>query len=142
MYSFKDLLTVDLKPGDDEQIKNNAKKRKRGDVEEALSIQQRMKKKQTMRRMKAKIALGRKKAMRRLANTDTLKKRAKRKARLIILQKFLKNRKKSDLSYGSRANYEKMVNRKQAAIDRIARKMLPKIRQAERERRAKRNIKK
>jgi len=139
MYSFKDLLAVDYKPGEDEQIKNNAKKRKRADVEEALTMQQRMKKRQVMRRMKAKIAMGRRKAMRRTASTEVLKKRAQRKARLMVLKKFLKGKDKKDLSYSSRAAYEKMVNRKQAVVNRLAKKLIPKLRQAERDRKVKRN---
>ena len=105
MYSFKDLITVDLKPGEDELTKYRKKKSNRiahdtsedKEVEEALSIQQRMKKRQQMRRLKAKIALGRKKAMRRTANTEVLKKRAKRKARQQVLKKFLKGKRKEDL---------------------------------------------
>lgn len=142
MYSFKDLITVDLKPGEDELTKYRKKKSNRiahdtsedKEVEEALSIQQRMKKRQQMRRLKAKIALGRKKAMRRTANTEVLKKRAKRKARQQVLKKFLKGKRKEDLPYSTRASYEKMVNKKQAVVDRIAKKLLPAMRQAERDR--------
>ena len=142
MYSFKDLITVDLKPGEDELTKYRKKKSNRiahdtsedKEVEEALSIQQRMKKRQQMRRLKAKIALGRKKAMRRTANTEVLKKRAKRKARQQVLKKFLKGKRKEDLPYSTRASYEKMVNKKQAVVDRIAKKLLPAMRKAERDR--------
>lgn len=150
MYSFKDLITVDLKPGEDELTKYRKKKSNRiahdtsedKEVEEALNIQQRMKKRQQMRRMKAKIAIGRKKAMRRTATTEVLKKRAKRKARLVVLKKFLKGKKKEDLPYSTRAAYEKMVNKKQAVVDRIAKKLLPAMRQAERDRKLKRGASK
>lgn len=150
MYSFKDLLTVDLKPGSDELTKYRKQKSNRGSNDssgvvtaetekgaaksEALSIQQRMKKRQQMRRMKAKIALGRRKAMRRTATTDVLKKRAQRKARLLVLKKFLKGKKKEDLPFSTRASYEKMVNKKQAVVNRIAKKLLPSLRQADRAR--------
>jgi len=150
MYSFKDLITVDLKPGEDELTKYRKKKSNRiahdtsedKEVEEALNIQQRMKKRQQMRRMKAKIAIGRKKAMRRTATTEVLKKRAKRKARLVVLKKFLKGKKKEDLPYSTRAAYEKMVNKKQAVVDRIAKKLLPAMRQAERDRKLRRGASK
>jgi len=150
MYSFKDLITVDLKPGEDELTKYRKKKSNRiahdtsedKEVEEALNIQQRMKKRQQVRRMKAKIAIGRKKAMRRTATTEVLKKRAKRKARLVVLKKFLKGKKKEDLPYSTRAAYEKMVNKKQAVVDRIAKKLLPAMRQAERDRKLRRGASK
>ncbi len=101
-------------------------------LEEVLSIQQRMKKKQAMRRNKAKIAIGRKRAARKMASADVLKRRANKQARNIIVKKILKNRSKSDLSYGSRAALEKMVAKRRVAIDRIARKLLPQVRQKDR----------
>ena len=101
-------------------------------LEEVLNIQQRMKKKQAMRRNKAKIAIGRKRAARKMASADVLKRRANKQARNIIVKKILKNRSKSDLSYGSRAALEKMVAKRKGAIDRIARKLLPKVRQKDR----------
>lgn len=101
-------------------------------LEEVLNIQQRMKKKQAMRRNKAKIAMGRRRAARKMASADVLKGRAQKQARNLIVKKILKNRSKSDLSYGSRAALEKMVAKRKGAIDRIARKLLPKVRQKDR----------
>jgi len=101
-------------------------------LQEVLNIQQRMKKKQAMRRNKAKIAMGRRRAARKMASADVLKGRAQKQARNLIVKKILKNRSKSDLSYGSRAALEKMVAKRKGAIDRIARKLLPKVRQKDR----------
>ena len=101
-------------------------------LQEVLSIQQRMKKKQVMRRNKAKIAMGRRRAARKMASADVLKGRAQKQARNLIVKKILKNRSKADLSYGSRAALEKMVAKRKGAIDRIARKLLPKVRQKDR----------
>lgn len=156
MYSFKDLMVVDYKPGSDEQIKYRAQKRKRGsddtsgtisagmqyatedEVIEALSTQQRIKLKQAMRRNKARIAMGRRRASRRIATPEKLKKRAMRRARNQILKKILKGKSKSDLSYSTRASYEKMVNKRQTAINRIAKKILPQVRQQDRQKLARR----
>ena len=101
-------------------------------LQEVLTIQQRMKKKQVMRRNKAKIAMGRRRAARKMASADVLKGRAQKQARNLIVKKILKNRSKSDPSYGSRAALEKMVAKRKGAIDRIARKLLPKVRQKDR----------
>ena len=60
-------------------------------LQEVLSIQQRMKKKQAMRRNKAKIAIGRKRAARKMASADVLKRRAQKQARNLIV-KFLRTK--------------------------------------------------
>ena len=101
-------------------------------LQEVLTIQQRMKKKQVMRRNKAKIAMGRRRAARKMASAEVLKGRAQKQARNLIVKKILKTRNKADLSYGSRAALEKMVAKRKGAIDRIARKLLPKVRQKDR----------
>ncbi len=102
------------------------------ELEEVLDIQTRMKMKQSMRRNKAKIAMGRRRAARRIAGTEKLKKRAQRQARKAVMDKILKDRSKDELSYGARANIEKQVNRRATVIARMAKKLLPKVRQAER----------
>lgn len=102
------------------------------ELEEVLDIQTRMKMKQSMRKNKAKIALGRRRAARRIAGTEKLKKRAQRQARKAVMDKILKDRSKDELSYGARANIEKQVNRRATVIARMAKKLLPKVRQAER----------
>ena len=102
------------------------------ELEEVLDIQTRMKMKQSMRKNKAKIAMGRRRAARRIAGTEKLKKRAQRQARKAVMDKILKDRSKDELSYGARANVEKQVNRRATVIARMAKKLLPKVRQAER----------
>lgn len=143
MHSFKDLMVVDYKPGSDDRIKYAAQKRKRGahdtsgtvseaDIDEVLSTQARMKKKAQLRRNKTKLKIGRKRQSKRIASMDRLKRRSRRQARAAVLKKVLRGKDKSDLSYGSRASYERMVNRRQAMITRMARKLLPKTRAADR----------
>ena len=101
-------------------------------VDEALNIQQRMKMKQSLRRNKAKIQLGRKRAARKMASAEVLKGRANKQAKNIIIKKILKNKQKGDLSYGSRVNLEKQVAKRKGAILRLAKKLLPKVRQKDR----------
>lgn len=144
MYNFKDFLTVDYAPGRDDQIKNAAKKRKRGStdtsgvvesqsqIDEVLSPAQRMRKKAQLRRQKAKIAMGQRRAKKRIATGSTIKKRAMRRARMAVLKKILRGRSKSDLSYGARGSYEKILNKRKAMIQRLARKLLVKVRQDDR----------
>jgi hypothetical protein len=101
-------------------------------VDEALNVQQRMKLKQALRRNKAKIQLGRKRSMRRMASAEVLKGRALKQAKNLIVKKILKNKQKGDLSYGSRVNLEKQVAKRKNAILRLAKKLLPKVRQKDR----------
>jgi len=102
------------------------------ELEEVMDIQTRMKMKASMRKNKAKIALGRRRAARKVADTGRLKKRAQRQARNAVLDKILKGKDKSELSYGARASIEKRVNKRAAMITRMAKKLLPSVRQADR----------
>ena len=132
---FKDLLTVDLAPGEDDQIKYNRKKRyeKVQDTEEALNLQQRLKRSRAMKRMKARIKIGRERAKRKMADKNKLEKRSMRKARDLIVKKITKDIPKSELSFARKQEIEKRLDKPQfkARIKRLAKRMFPKIRQAE-----------
>jgi hypothetical protein len=131
---FKDFLTVDYTETGDGQLAYNAKRRKRDDGEgpyEALTVQQRMAKSRQMKKMKAKIALGRKRAERKVASVDVLKKRAAKQARNFFAKKITKGQDKSDLGLARRTDIEKRLDKMKPKIDKLARKMLPKIRKKE-----------
>ena len=83
---------------------------------------------------KAKIKLGRKKAAKKLASPEKLKQRSRKQARGLIIKKLLKDKSKADLSYAARQDLEKRVAKKQGAILKIAKRLLPKIKVKERER--------
>ena len=106
------------------------------DVDEALNLQQRMKRSRMMKRMKAKIKLGRQRAKRKMADKGKLEKRAMRKARDFIVRKITKDIPKSELSFARKQEIEKRMDKPQfkSRIKRLARKMFPKIRKAEVER--------
>jgi len=103
-------------------------------IGEAITMATRMKMKAAMRKNKAKIKMGRKKAAKRLASPEKLKQRSRKQARELIIKKLLKDKKKSDLSYAARQDLEKRVAKKQGAILKISKKLLPKIKVKERER--------
>jgi hypothetical protein len=103
------------------------------ELEEVLDIQTRMKMKASMRKNKAKIALGKRKAARRMAGKEVLTKRAQRQARKAVMDKILKGKDKGELSYGARASLEKRVNKRAAMIQRMAKKLLPQVRKADRD---------
>ena len=103
-------------------------------ADEAVTMATRMKMKAAMRKNKAKIKLGRKKAAKKLASPEKLKKRSRKQAREVIIKKLLKDKKKSDLSYAARQDLEKRVAKKQGAVLKIAKRLLPKLKVKERER--------
>jgi len=133
--SFKDFMIVDYRPGEPEEIKYAAQRRKRaGDVEEELSIQGRRKLARTMKRRKTQLKLARKRAQKRLAKTDVLKKRSRRTARSTFADKMAgKGMKKSDVSVAKKKQIEKRLKQGgwQQRIAILQRRLLPKKRQAE-----------
>jgi len=101
---------------------------------EALTRQQRVKRGQQMRRLSKKIARKRAIAAKRMASPEKLKKRARKLARKILTKKILKNRSVSQLSYAEREKLEIRLKKKEKAIEKISRKLLPKVKAAEKER--------
>ena len=98
MLSFKDMMTVMYRPGEDELVNYRAYRRKRlceetdsisvneEDVDEALTLQQRQKKARIIRRLKSRIKIGRARAKKRMANVKVLKRRTNKKARDMVVR--------------------------------------------------------
>lgn len=101
--------------------------------DEAMTLATRMKMKAAFRKNKAKILRGRKKAAKKLASMDKLQGRAEKQARNILLKKILQGKDKSDLSFAARQGIEKKLEKKRNAIKRIAKKLLPSVKKADRE---------
>tara|TARA_A200000159_G_C7311869_1_gene334999 strand:- start:1143 stop:1514 length:372 start_codon:yes stop_codon:yes gene_type:complete len=99
--------------------------------DEAMTMAQRMKMKAAFKKNKAKIALGKKKAAKKLASPEKLKARAKKQARDLIIKKILKGKSKNDLGYAARTDLEKKVDKKKGAINKIMKKILPAVKKAD-----------
>ena len=106
-------------------------------TDEALTMQARLKKRRQMKRLKSRIKLGRERAKRKMADPERLKKRARKQARNQILKKLTKGMDKSELTFARRQELEKRLDKPavKSRIDRIAKKMLPKVRRQELDRR-------
>ena len=163
---FKDFLSVDYAPGEPDQVKYNAKKRKveakagycsdkccgsdvkaedcpcpadcphcdcNKNVEEALSLQQRMKRSRTMKKYASRMKIGRQKAARRMADPKRLKRRAQKQARNMLAKKLAKAD-YSSLSFSRKQEIEKRLQKMKPRLDRMAKKLLPKMRKLEQER--------
>jgi len=107
-------------------------------MEEALTLQQRVKRSRIMKQKAKIIARKRKIALRKRAGVEKIKQRANKAARKIIQDKLLKNQDKGELSFKGRERLEKMVDKKHPLIKKIAKKLLPAMRKKESERLQKR----
>lgn len=149
MLRFKDMFTVEYRPGEDELVNYRAIRRKRTigvgeggpigeetEVDEALSVATRMKKARDIRRNRAKIALGRARAARRFASQDVLKKRARKAAYKTFYNKITKNIPRDELTPQRKAEIEKRLNTPafKTRIDRMSKKMIKDVRKKEMER--------
>ena len=99
--------------------------------DEAMTMAQRMKMKAAFKKNKGKIALGKKKAAKKLTKKEKLKARAVKQARDIIIKKILKGKSKADLGFAARTDLEKKVDKKKGAIKKIAKKILPAVKKAD-----------
>ena len=107
-------------------------------LSEVLSMMARLKKSQIMRKNKAKISMGKKKAERVFASPEKLMKRATKHARNLIISKLLKGVAKADVSVARKMDIEKRLDTPamQAKIKKLATKLLPQIRKAEMEKKS------
>ena len=103
------------------------------DVDEALTLQQRMKKSRTMKRMKARIAVGRRRAAKKMANKDKLEKRANRQARNAIAKKLTRGIPKRELTFARKQEIEKRLDKPalKMRIKRLAKRMFKDVRKKE-----------
>jgi len=102
--------------------------------EKPLTPQQRIQRGRIMKRLAPKIAMKRKIAMKKKATPEKLKVRAMKQARDVVRAKFVKGKSYQELSYAEKIQLDKKVEKKQALIKKIAKKLLPKIKKAEAQR--------
>jgi hypothetical protein len=98
-------------------------------LDEVLDSRARLKRAQQFRRSKTKVALGRKRAAKRLASSDKIKKRALARARGRIIKRMTQGRGKAALSYGARAQLDKRLARMKGGIARLAVKLIRQVKQ-------------
>ena len=130
-------MTVDYTPGMPELVSYAAHKRRRGRIgedtettDEALSFQSRQAKSRAMKKNKAKIAMGRRRAMKKAPTKDRIEKRAQRAAIKQIFTKLSKGKPKSEVPYAMRQSIEKRIAKMKGKVSSHSeRNFLPDIRQ-------------
>jgi hypothetical protein len=89
-------------------------------------------------KMKGKmIARKREISMKKKASPEKILKRAQKQARDMLAQKILKGKSKSSLSQSGKVALEKKLDKKKAVIKSLAKRLIPKVKQAETARLAK-----
>ena len=108
-------------------------KKEEVDVDEALTLQQRMKRSRLMKRLKTRIKIGRDRARRKMANKKTLEKRAMRQARAAIAKKLTRGIPKAELTFARKQEIEKRLDKPalKNRIKRIAKRIFKDVRKKE-----------
>ncbi len=103
-------------------------------MDEALTPAQRIKRGRLMKAKSNIISKKRARAMKKRAPSAVIQKRAMKKARNILTKKILNNKDRKDLGYGELDQLDKKLDKKKAVIKKIAKKLLPHLKKAEKER--------
>ena len=106
---------------------------KKEEVDEALTLQQRMKRGRLMKRLKARIKIGRDRARRKMANKKTLEKRSMRQARNQLAKRLTRGIPKRELTFARKQEIEKRLDKPalKARIQRIAKRIFKDVRKKE-----------
>lgn len=108
------------------------------DLQEVLSVAGRLKRRQQVRRYRARMQIARKRSMRRRATQARIRTRARRTALAGVKKKLAGGRSTSSLTYSERARVERLAKRRQGIVNRRARRLVIQKRAIERNRLARR----
>ena len=102
-------------------------------VDEALTVSQRLKRARLMKRLAPKIARARNIRKKRMADATRLLKRSRKQAKNVLRKKFAgkSGENYANLSYSQKMTVDKLVDKHSAKIEKLAKRLLPKIRKAE-----------
>ena len=131
LYEEEELTLVYEDTGEEVPV---AEEEAKIDLMEVLSRQERMKAKFRFRKTAAKRERSTKIALKRYSPVKVINKRARRMAIKLMKQRLLRGRKYSDVSIGDKERIDKTISKRKATIDRIAAKLISRIRGTEKSR--------
>lgn len=131
LYEENEILLVYEDTG--EEIEHHPDEAKI-DLMEVLSRQERLKGKIRLRKTAAKRSRSTKIALQRFSNPQTINKRARRLAIKLMKKRILRGRDPSKVSVGEKERIEKMMAKRKDLINRIAQKLVTRIRKVEKSR--------
>lgn len=108
-------------------------------AEAVLDLMQRRKRALSMRKYKSKLKAARKRMAKRKASPEKLRNRARKKAIALMKKKVSGGKAYADMSAAEKQVVDKKIEKRKAAIERIAKRLIPQVRQAETERMRKMN---
>ena len=134
--TFKKGLAKKLSDRDAKEIYDIVRDVITEELDEVMTHQQRLARGRQMKRLAPKLARLRKIKRKRKADAATLQKRAAKAAIQAVRKKLAGERGKNykALSPSEKITIDKMVQKKQALVQKLAKKLLPKVRQSEAER--------
>lgn len=103
-------------------------------IEEALTVQQRMKRGQIARRTAKKRARAAARKRKRMKNASELQAKAMRAARTRLAKRMLGSLSMADLSISQKVNLAKKLEKKKGAIKKLSKRLLPAVRKQEMQR--------
>lgn len=135
LYEDDELVDdADSEEEDEDDEEDDEEHVKEEYLDEKLSAQARLKKRQAFARFRGKRNVARGMKLRRASSMNVLKKRAVLAARRAVYKRFLRGRDKSTLSAAEKDRIEQQVSRMKFIQAAIATKMLPKMRDIEQKR--------
>ena len=143
-FKIKDIGSLDDKETSkffDWIDKNWDAKNESVQVDEVMTLQGRRKLGRVMKKNAVKNARKRKISMGRKASLEKIKGRAKKAAIKQVKQSLAKGKDRSTLSFAAREAIEKRMKKKQGLIDKLARKLIPQVKAAEKDRLSNKNKK-
>jgi phosphopantetheine adenylyltransferase len=133
VYDDEEVVEIDDETG--EEIEQDEDDKKIDEqLNEVLSRMQRIKAKQRLRRTAAKRKRSTKIALRKFSSSKTINKRARRAAVKALKNRLLRGRNPNKLSVGEKERVERIIASKKTLVNRIALKMVPRVRKIEKAR--------
>jgi hypothetical protein len=99
-------------------------------LSEAMTVQQRMKKRIQMRILAPKMKMAKKRNAMRMAPKEKLEARAKKKAKNVLIQKIAK-KPKSEMSFAERGRVEDKLAKMKSKVDMMAKKLFKDVKKQE-----------
>ena len=133
VYDDDEVVEIDDETG--EEIEQDEEDKKIDEqLTEVLSRMQRIKAKQRLRRTAAKRKRSTKIALKKYSSSKTINKRARRAAVKALKNRLLRGRNPNKLSVGEKERVERIIASKKSLVNRIALKMVPRVRKIEKAR--------
>ena len=133
-YEEEDLALVDAETGEEIPKHPDEDKLAEDTLLEVMSRTERMKAKFRLRRTASKRQRATKIALKRYSSTETVNKRARRLAIMLMKKKMLRGRNPSTVSIGEKERIERAISRRKVIINRIASKLVSRVRKVEKAR--------